>query len=90
MFFCAVGAILNIIHGEDVLHLRSKNDYYIFFYQHFTPTGYFISMWVGCSWSQREELLNNSKNLSEKIFKNYFKKSITFRKTAAYNYVVNK
>jgi len=27
MGFCAVGATLNIKHGEDVLHLRRKNDY---------------------------------------------------------------
>ena len=26
MFFCAVGAILNVRHGEDVLHLRRKMD----------------------------------------------------------------
>ena len=42
----AVGAILNIGHGEDVLHLWSKNGYCMFFYQHVTPTGYITKMFL--------------------------------------------
>jgi len=36
MVFCSVGAILNVKHGEDVLHLRRKTGYCV----PFQPTCY--------------------------------------------------
>ena len=37
--FCSVGAKLNIRHGADVLHLRSKSDYYMFVLPTYDPYG---------------------------------------------------
>jgi len=39
MSFCAVGAILNVRHSEDVLHLRRKIGHYISFLPTCYPDG---------------------------------------------------